>query len=355
MEIIGIICEYNPFHNGHLYQIKKIKETYKDCLIIAIMSGNFTQRADISILSKEDKADVIINNGIDLVIEIPCFYVVQSADIFSYAAVKLAKMIGCTKLCFGAEHSDINFFLKNINILNTDNYNVEVKKFLKKGYNYPTSTSKALKIFGGELVNLPNDILALRYIREITNNKYDIEPIIIKRTNDYHDIDSNEKIISASNIRKKIRENIDIKKYVPVNVYEKINNSNIKYIENYFELFKYNVLNNINNLDEFLEVNFDLSNRIKKHIYDINNYSEYINKICSKNITISKLKRVFVHILLSMKKDSKYDIEYIRILNFNKKGQEYLNKIKKEVTLVTNFKMLNDYDKQIDKLINFLI
>ena len=352
--IIGIVCEYNPFHNGHLYQIEKIKEMYPDCTIIAIMSGNFVQRGEFSILNKYDKTKIALNYGIDLVIELPVFYVLQSADIFAHGAMKLANILGCTHICFGAEHNDINYFYKNIKITNMDEYNLEVKRLLQTGLNYPTATGRALENLGGNNICTSNDILALRYIKEIVDNNYNIEPIIIKRTSDFNDINSNDNIISANNIRNKIKNNIDISKHVPKLSYELLKKYNIINLNDYFDLIKYNILINKDNLCSYLEVNDVISNKMLKWIYKSKNIDEFINNIKSKNDTIKKINRILIHILLNIKKDDTYNLNNIILLGFNNNGKNYLNNIKKNIRIISKFSDLDEKEKNNELFLNYI-
>ena len=223
MNCIGIICEYDPFHNGHKYQIDKIREKYKDSIIIAVMSTSFTQRGNLSIMNKWDKTKCALNNGIDLVIELPYSYTVQSSDIFAHYAVSILNILDIDTLSFGIENDDINEIINNAKIqLNNKEFDTLVQKYLKDGLNYPTSLNNALKDLNGRIINSPNDLLALSYIKEIIKNNYNIDIYSIKRTSNYHDTTSNDEIISSSNIREKLNNNIDIKKYVPSDVYDLI-------------------------------------------------------------------------------------------------------------------------------------
>ena len=352
--VIGIICEYNPFHNGHLYQIQEIKKMYPNSTLIAIMSGNFVQRGNFSILNKFDKARIAINYGIDLVVELPVFYATQSADVFACGALKLANLIGCDAICFGAEHDDINYFYKNIKISNTDEYNNEVKKLLRQGLNYPTATSQALKTFGGDNIDLPNDILALRYIKEIVNNNYNIKPIIIKRTNNFNDINSNDDIISANNIRNKIKNNIDISKYVPPLTYRLLKDNYIPNINDYYDILKYTIIVNKDRLCEYAEVNKGLANRMIKWIYKSNSLDEFINNIRSKNDTLNKINRVIMHILTNVRSDDVCNIDSIRILGFSNIGRHYLKNIKNNVNIINKFGNLSEQEKNQELLLNYL-
>lgn len=340
-KIIGIVAEYNPFHNGHLYQIKKIREKYKDATIVVVSSSSFTQRGEISLLNKFDKTKVALNNGIDLVIELPYVYSTQSSDIFASAAIKILNYLKINTLCFGTERDNID----DIKIcaqtqLNNPEYDILVKKYLNDGFNYPTALNKALKSLVDIEIAEPNELLALSYIKEIISNKLNIDIFNIKRTNDYHDIESNESIVSASNIRNKLINNIDIKDKVPSDVYDIL--KNIKFNNKYFEFLKYKI-NSESDLEKYLDVDEGLSTRIRNAINESNNLEELIQNIKTKRYTYNKISRMLNHILCSFTKDERDDvknIEYIRILGFNDTGQRHLNNIKNDLPI----NILNKYD-----------
>ena len=340
-KIIGIIAEYNPFHNGHLYQIKKIREKYKDATIVVVSSSSFTQRGEISLLNKFDKTKVALNNGVDLVIELPYVYSTQSSDIFASAAIKILNYLKINTLCFGTERDNID----DIKIcaqtqLNNPEYDILVKKYLNDGFNYPTALNKALKSLVDIEITEPNELLALSYIKEIISNKLNIDIFNIKRTNDYHDIESNESIVSASNIRNKLINNIDIKDQVPSDVYDIL--KNIKFNNKYFEFLKYKI-NSESDLEKYLDVDEGLSTRIRNAINESNNLEELIQNIKTKRYTYNKISRMLNHILCSFTKDERDDvknIEYIRILGFNDTGQRHLNNIKNDLSI----NILNKYD-----------
>ena len=218
METIGIIAEYNPFHNGHIYHINKIKEMYPDSIIIAVISSSFLERGEISILNKWDKTKLCLENNIDIVIELPFVFSSQSADIFAKGALKILNNMHVNKIIFGSEINDINILYDIANKqINNKELDILVKKYLKEGLNYPTALSKALTNFTEYKIDTPNDLLAISYIKEIIKNNYNIEPISIKRTNNYHDKKINSNIISATAVRNLINNNKSIKKYVPKN------------------------------------------------------------------------------------------------------------------------------------------
>lgn len=353
MEKIGIICEYNPFHYGHKYHINEIKKMYPDSMIILVMSGPFTQRGDASIINKWDKARIALDNNVDLVIELPFVFATQGADIFSHGAIETLKYLKVDKLVFGSESNNIRE-LKDLamSALNNKAYDILVKDYLSKGVNYPTALSKALSDLNGTIINTPNDLLGLCYIKEIIKQKANIEPISIKRTNDYHDKELKDFITSATSIREGIKNKQSIVKYLPNNVIEYINNV---FIDDYFDLIKYKILtediSNIQTVDEGIE------NRIKKYIYVSNSLEELINNVKTKRYTYNKLKRMFLHILCNFTKDEarkNKNVKYIRVLGFNKVGQKYLKEIKKDigVPIITNYTKENSKLLEIDFRVN---
>lgn len=324
MKIIGIICEYNPFHHGHIYHINKIKELYPNSLIVLVLNGYFLERGEISILTKEDKTKIALFYGIDLVLELPFIYGVQSADIFAEYSLKILNNFGVDTLVFGSECNDV-LKLKNLALkqLNNQEYELKVKEYLDKGENYPTALAKALEI--GDFSFLPNDLLGISYIKTILKNDYNIEPISIKRTNEYKDLESSEKIISASNIREKIKKKIDISNFVPTISKEKILNINYKRL---FLLLKEKIITD-SDLSIYLDVNEGIEYRLKKMIITCDNWDDFVKKVKTKRYTYNRINRMLLHILIGLKKSDAPQLnDYVKILGFNKKGQSYLKEKK---------------------------
>lgn len=349
MNIIGIIAEYNPFHNGHVYQINKIKELYPNSLIIVILNGNFTQRGDISVINKWDKTSIILEHNVDLVIELPSFYGINNADIFAKGALEILSDLKIDTLCFGIERDSIEDLLKVAEIKKTDKYKELLKNKLDKGYSYPKSSYDSILELTNIKIDTPNDILALSYIEEITNNNYNIKPVGIKRTNDYHSKELSN-ISSATAIREGIYNNKDISDYVPKETLKYINNININ---DYFDLLKYKIIST-DDLSIYHDVKEGIDTRIKKYIYEVASIDELINKVKSKRFTYNRIKRILLYILLDIKKDIKVN-NYIRPLGFNKNGSDYLKKIKEELTLplVSNYsnnKNLLDFEYKVNSI-----
>lgn len=347
MNVIGVIAEYNPFHLGHLYQINEIKKKYPDSIIIVVVSSCFTQRGEVSIMNKWNKTRVCLDNNIDIVVELPFLYATQSSDIFAKGGVTILNKLGIDTLIFGTERDNIDDLKEIAKIqLYDDNYNKKVKEYLSIGINYPTALSKAIKDILNIDISKPNDLLALSYIKQVMLINNNINVVNIKRTNDYHGNVINDNIVNASLIRTYIRENKDIGNFIPsydLNyIYKDLD------IENYFSLLKYQIINNIDCLDKFLDVDEGIENRIKKVINYSNSWKELVNNIKTKRYTYNKINRMLIHILTNLtKKDvQEYDIDYIRVLGFNSNGRNYLNRIKKDTNIVTNYK--NNISKLFD-------
>lgn len=316
MEKIGIICEYNPFHNGHLYHIEKIKEKYPDSILILVVSGYFTERGEISYLSKYDKVRLSIRYGVNLVVELPTLYSTNSADIFGLETVRELNELGVNRIIFGSESNDIDKLKEVCSKFESDDLQEDVRKYLNDGNNYPTSLAKAL---GVKLDS--NDILGVTYIKAINEINKDIIPETIKRTNSFNDLTSDNTIISAQNIRNRIKMKENVQKYIPVYNNIKLNNPDY---DLYYDLVRYKIITD-KHLDRYLGVDEGLENKLKKAVIKSHNLDELIDNTKSKRYTKSRLQRMIVHILLGIEKD---DIElkndFYRILGFDGKGEEYL-------------------------------
>lgn len=348
MKSIGIIAEYNPFHNGHLYHLSKIKELYPDHAIVLVMSGNFTERGDVSIIDKWKKTEIAKKAGIDLIVELPFPFATQSADYFSYGAITLLEHLKVEKVIFGSESDNI----EDLNLiaetqLNNEDFDKLVKIYSKFGHNYPTALSLALQDLTGKIIITPNDLLGISYIKAIKQNNYKIIPETIKRTSNYHDT-SLEEHSSATAIRNALKENKDITNFVPAFTKEYL--TNLHFIEDYFPLLKYKILTE-QDLSIYQTVDEGLDSSLKKHISEVSTYEELINKLKSKRYTRNKITRMLLHILCGFTKEKARqfkEITYIRLLGFSEKGQQYLSKIKKEVEIPIISKINREKDPMLE-------
>ena len=350
--IVGIIAEYNPFHNGHLYHIEKVKEMFPDSPIILVLGGNFTERGDISILDKWEKTAIAIKNGIDLVLELPFPFSCASADIFAKGSIDILNHLRVTDLVFGSESDDIEGIKKLVETeLSNPDFDNLVQVYLRMGYNYPTSLSKALEDITGDCFKLPNDILGISYVKAIYSNNYKITPHTIKRTNDYHSKELDKmSISSATSIREALLDNKDIKNSVPSITYSYLKDKKIPKLDDYFNLLKYKIISS-NDLTIYNLVDSGIATKLKKEILNSYSFDELINKVKSKNLTYSRLSRTLIYILCDYTKDMAKefkDIKYIRLLGFSNKGRDYLNRIKKYVDIPIISKFTREKDKMLE-------
>lgn len=347
MKKIGIVVEYNPFHNGHLYQIQKIKEKFgKDCFISVVMSGDFVQRGEVSFLNKWEKTRIALENEVDLVVELPVYYAIQNAEIFSKMAVKILDYLGMEIQVFGAENDEIKIFEEIIKLQKSDEYNKKIQEKIKNGNRYMIAQKMVLQEFGYEEFIKSNNILGLEYVRTILQSKLKIEPYIIKREiSEYNEekVENNRiKFVSASFIRKIFdskdeKKWIELKKFIPKNIHKflinKMYNKNIEYKkikDEMFKLIKYRML--IEEKEKILEI-FDMTEDLYLRIFNTilitNDYETFSKKIKAKNISLKRIDRILLNILLDIRKLDE-NIDYIRVLGFNEIGREYLKKLKKE-------------------------
>lgn len=353
MKAIGIIVEYNPFHNGHLYHLNYVKEKYSDCIVIAIMSGNFVQRGEVSILSKWEKTKIALHYGIDIVLDLPFVFANEAADFFATNSLDILSYFEVSKIVFGSECGDKSMYYKYADIqLNNQDYYNHVKFFLDEGKNYPTACSLALKVITGEEVNLPNDILGLAYTKAIVANNMKIDIDVIRRTNSYHSLEI-EEISSATSIRNAIVSNIDYNIAVPSFTKNSIENSNLFLSEDFFKLIKYKIISStIDELKNIHLVEEGLEFRMKKVVSKCGTYQELVHAIATKRYTYSRVSRMLYNVLMNYTKSEKNLVSestYYRVLGFNNRGQDYLKLLKnKGKVFDVNIKAINNIVSDIE-------
>ncbi len=349
MKAIGIIAEYNPFHNGHYYQIQKIKEKYPDHAIIAVMCGHFTERGEITIIDKWARTKIALENGIDLVIELPFPFATQSADFFAYGAITILEYLQVEKVVFGSETNQIEDLATIARTqLENEEFDKLVKIYSKMGKNYPTALSCALEDLTGKKINTPNDLLGVSYIKTILKENYKIIPEAIQRTNSYHDKDLQTSISSATAIREAIHNKQSIKGQVPEKELRFLQNT--YHLEDYFTLLKYKILTE-KDLSIYQTVEEGMDQKLKKEINHSTSLEELIENCKSKRYTYNKIKRMLIHILCNFTKEKANQwnkITYIRILGLNQIGKQYLNRIKKELAIPIISKITREKDEMLE-------
>lgn len=341
MKSVGIIVEYNPFHNGHKYHLKKAKE-YGE-IVIAVMSGNFVQRGEPACINKWVRTEMALMEGVDIVVELPVFYSCQSAEIFARGGVGILNHLGVQNIIFGSESNDIEKLKKIIEIENNKDFKERLQINLKSGDSYPTAYNKEVEYFlGKDFIVKSNDILGIEYLRAIKFWGSKIEPIVIKRKNvDYHSDEMVEDIASASGIRKMVREKNKIEmieKYLSENskdiFFKEISLEKITDISKFYSLIRYAILMEKEKIKDIQDVEEGYENRLYEATLSCENYKDFMEKIMTKRYTIGRVQRILIHILLGITKklteEVKQTIPYIKILGFSENGRKYLKTLDKE-------------------------
>ena len=367
---IGIVAEYNPFHNGHLYQIEEIKKRMgKDMLTVAVVSGDFVQRGEFSYFDKWQKTEMALNHGVDIVVELPLYYSVQNAEIFSRMSTKILDYMELDFQVFGAEEEDIKVLDRIIELQEKEEYKKNLMELMKKGNSYSTSQKLALSEYGyGDTVK-SNNILALEYMRTMKKENLGIKPYIIKREiSDYNEIEIEEgrkSIASATFIREEMLRNSgnpeNIRKFISEKTYEILERVYIsdrtddgqlewKNLKNsMFKFLKYKLLMETKKeIIKIYDMNDEIYARIYRGVSKSNTYEVFLKEVKSRNFSIKRIERIVLNILLNVtKKSVDFKLDYIRILGFNQKGQEYLKQLKK------NKKVFNEKSYMTEELGTF--
>ncbi|MCP5456028.1 MAG: nucleotidyltransferase [Thermotogae bacterium] len=353
MKNIGLITEYNPFHNGHKYHIKQSLKLTNADTVVAVMSGNFVQRGEPAIVNKLSRAEMAMKNGTDIVIELPFVYSVQDAGGFAYGAVKTLDMLcGIDSIVFGSESADINLLGKIASelIKEEEKYDQLIKDYMKKGYSFPQARKFILMDNLDEdtekIINKSNDILGIEYIKNLKKINSQIKPQVIKRIGaDYNQKSISGKFSSATAIRDYIKtsyEKSELKTFIPENVYEILLKNFEKgtgpvFYENLKELVFYKVLTSEREeLAQYKGVTEGMERRIIDAVNSENSLEDAVMKIKSKRMTHTRIKRTIINILFGItdsdiNRYNEYGPQYIRVLAFNEKGKKFLAEYKKNI------------------------
>ena len=367
--VVGLIVEYNPFHNGHLHHIQEIDRLFDDNIKIAVMSGDFVQRGEPSLINKFEKTKIALSQGIDIVIELPTFYSTQSAEIFAKGSVNLLNKLSCSHIVFGSESNDLDKLKRIATISLTKEFELSLREFLAEGFSYPTAFSKAL--FDEKLGS--NDILAMEYLKAIKVINTRIEACSIKREKTGYYDDEKDNFSSATYIRKILLDCNEkkegklnkIKNLVPEFSYKILeeNFGVFSCLSDFYDLIKYNIIKNHSELKNIQDLEVGLDNRLYRYSLKNLSFDGFFNKVLTKRITISRLQRILLHSLFGLTETItekvKNKIPFVKILGFSTKGQEYLNYLKKvenysERKILTSNRNLKEIlNKEEIELFNF--
>jgi len=358
MKAVGLIVEYNPLHNGHLHHIELARSKSNAEIVIAVMSGNFLQRGEPSIVDKFTRAKMAIEQQVNLVFELPTTFAIQHSDIFAHAAVHILNQLKVDSIVFGSEQGEIEEFNKLFEVLeqNDENYQNELKKQLNSGNNYPKASELAIekafpKLKLGLDLKQPNNILGLSYLKAQKKINPMLEILTIKRIQaDYHQSELSGSISSATSIRNQLKDSIDTHSYqslsLPLSSFQLLEdyherNEHFHWWELYFPYLKYRIISDsIDQLANIHGMTEGLEYRLKDKIKESRSFDDFIQKLQTKRYTKVRLQRLLVHVLLQLTKDqvsqqlNQIDqLKEFRLLAMDDKGQAYLNTLKKTADL----------------------
>ena len=386
MKVVGLITEYNPFHYGHKYHLNMAKKITNSDYSIAIMTGSFVQRGEPSLVDKWTKAKMAIDNGVDLVIELPFIFAVQSAELFAYGSVSLLHHLNIVDdIVFGSEIGDLTPLKKIAKILADEPtyYKERLKKYLNKGNSFSVSRSLALedyfnkfklndkyKIDVDKTLKMSNNILAIEYLKNLILLNSKIKPVTVKRIgSSYKEDQLNHKIASATAIRNKILngEVEAIKEYVPKKTFDHLINYINKYkkfnmLNNYTPIINYLLrIGNKKELVEIMDVETGLENRIINKSFEFNDITDLVQGVSTKRYTKTRIQRILIHRMMDLTKAKFKELyphypAYVRVLGANEKGFFLLKQIKEKSALpiITKFPDYKKYSKPyVDEIISF--
>jgi len=348
MNVLGIIAEYNPFHKGHSYHLKESVKKTNAGFTVCVMSGNFMQRGEPAMVNKWTRARMAVENGVDLVLELPFTYACNNAEYFAKGGIDILNRLGCiTHLSFGSESGDLELLSHTASLLANESRELKesIKEFTDRGFSFPKARYEAVRKCAGEeaasVLNSANNILAVEYLKQLHRTGSRIEPItVIRYGTGYHDIDPFQNIASASAIRRKINEANHfecIRDFMPketLQILKEIDKGVNVIFNDFFQMLVYQVLtSSAEYLGTVLSATEGLENKVKKAVSDAKNMETLIKAVKSKRYTETRIQRLLSHILIGLDKDSfqlilKERINYCRVLAFNKKGAELLKQIK---------------------------
>ena len=378
MKIVGLITEYNPFHNGHLYHIEKAKEITGADFVIVVMSGNYVQRGAPAIMPKHLRAEVALEAGVDILMELPVCYAVGSAEYFAAGAIDLLEQLGCVdSICFGSECGDYGLLARIAHILadEPEGYKQSLKEALKTGRSFPLARQIALKEYLQDdtldlVLEQPNNILGIEYIKALYQRHSSMKSYTIKRmVSGYHDSDLSSSYSSASAIRRLLSftsQSVMLEKdgmfdepsmtevlsrlegQVPpscIRMLEETHHSRYPVYTNDFSLLlKYRLLTETRQtLTTYLDISEELANRIINNTNDFISFDQFSDQLKTRDMTLSRICRCLFHILLNIRTEDLLAYQqagycqYARILGFRKDARRLLTLLKNSsnVPLIT--------------------
>lgn len=368
MRVTAVIAEYNPFHNGHLYQLDTVRQTLNTDLIIVVMSGDFTQRGIPAIVDKYGRCQMALENGADLVFELPVYFALGSAEYFAQGAVSLIDKLGVVDfLHFGSESGDISLMYELTSTMlahESDAYRTALNKYLKQGYSFPAARDNALsELLPGQtakqLISTPNNILGLEYIKALMQRNSPIKPVTLKRKGEHYSSDSlvTDSFASANAIRKALFLHPDsaafpdiplcARKHVPASVCALLRQKVLLYSNDFSEVLLYKMLQDKTSQSaghkdvfaKYYDIGEQLSHTLHNKLPKYTTLEDFALLCKTKNLTYTHICRGLMHILLDMTQENADTLkhsgyaQYARLLGFTEHGKQLLKSIKANASI----------------------
>lgn len=359
MKVTAVIAEYNPFHNGHLYQLDTIRQTLNTDIIVVIMSGDFMQRGIPAIVNKYERCRMALENGADLVFELPVYFALGSAEYFAQGAVSMIDKLGIVDMLhFGSEAGDISLLYEFTGMTiahESEPYKDALNRYLKQGYSFPAARDCALsELFPGrkvrELINAPNNILGMEYIKALIQRNSTIKSATLTRKGDGYTSDTltTDNYASANAIRNVLYRKStahfsadEVKNHIPASVFAMLQ-QDFLCANDFSEVLLYKMLQATDTKDAFADyydIGKQLSHTLHNNLPQFTSFEDFALLCKTKNLTYSRICRGLMHILLEMTQENANTLkhndyaQYARLLGFTEHGKQLLKSLKANTSI----------------------
>ncbi len=363
MKICGLITEYNPFHNGHVHHMEEARRVTGCDYLIVVMSGNYVQRGTPAVIDKYERTRMALNGGADLILELPVLFSTGSAEVFAAAAVSLLNQLGCVDtICFGSEIGEIEPLRQIARVLNEEPtaFREDLRLFLRSGMNYPAARATALmELLADEIDDLeeilqsPNNILGIEYLRALDRFQSSIVPYTIKRWKTEHDsTETNDNVASATTLRNMLYEEDGVERITPYVTPFTAREFALKFgfctpvrANDFSQLLQYKLMTEKDHLTDYLDFAPELKERVINILPEIYTFKEWAESLKTKSFTRTRINRALLHLLLNIRESDLKDYidedycMYMRILGFRRESIPLLSEIKQNTNLPMISKM----------------
>lgn len=363
MKICGLITEYNPFHNGHVHHMEEARRVTGCDYLIVVMSGNYVQRGTPAVIDKYERTRMALNGGADLILELPVLFSTGSAEVFAAAAVSLLNQLGCVDtICFGSEIGEIEPLRQIARVLNEEPtaFREDLRLFLRSGMNYPAARATALmELLADEIDDLeeilqsPNNILGIEYLRALDRFQSSIVPYTIKRWKTEHDsTETNDNVASATTLRNMLYEEDGVERITPYVTPFTAREFALKFgfctpvrANDFSQLLQYKLMTEKDHLTDYLDFAPELKERVINILPEIYTFKEWAESLKTKSFTRTRINRALLHLLLNIRESDLKDYidedycMYMRILGFRREAIPLLSEIKQNTNLPMISKM----------------